>query len=188
MLRACLMARVSRRWCLVQTPVRRRGTILPRSATKPCNRRTSRYGIGVDLLGAELAYLLAAEKFAAATGAALSAGTGSTRARGRAAALIGWCAAFGRPCLCFFSHDFLFCFLLFRRWPEILLRGTKIPRDRESAPDTGYRFPLPMPYSLRLMRWPGPFPPVPPQPVEQAAAGPGPAVPRSACGARRGWP
>jgi hypothetical protein len=39
------MARVRRRWCVVQTPVRRRGTILPRSATKPCRRRTSRYGI-----------------------------------------------------------------------------------------------------------------------------------------------
>src|SRR5580693_6522715 len=45
MLRACLMARVRRRWCVVQTPVSRRGTILPRSATKPCSRRTSRYGI-----------------------------------------------------------------------------------------------------------------------------------------------
>jgi hypothetical protein len=44
-LRACLMARVRRRWCVVQTPVRRRGTILPRSATNPCNRRTSRYGM-----------------------------------------------------------------------------------------------------------------------------------------------
>src|SRR5271156_6026799 len=39
------MARVRRRWCVVQTPVRRRGTILPRSATKPCKSRTSRYGI-----------------------------------------------------------------------------------------------------------------------------------------------
>jgi len=45
MFRACLMARVRRRWCVVHTPVRRRGTILPRSATKPCSRRTSRYGI-----------------------------------------------------------------------------------------------------------------------------------------------
>src|ERR1700752_4021296 len=45
MFRACLIARVRRRWCVVHTPVRRRGTILPRSATKPCNRRTSRYGI-----------------------------------------------------------------------------------------------------------------------------------------------
>src|SRR6202789_3409807 len=43
MLRACLMAFDSRRWCVVHTPVNRRGTILPRSATKPCNRRTSRY-------------------------------------------------------------------------------------------------------------------------------------------------
>ena len=42
MLRACLMARVSLRWCVVQTPVRRRGTILPRSATNCCSRRTSR--------------------------------------------------------------------------------------------------------------------------------------------------
>jgi len=41
-LRACLMARVRRRWCVVQTPVSRRGTIFPRSATKPCSRRTSR--------------------------------------------------------------------------------------------------------------------------------------------------
>ena len=45
MFRACLIARVSRRWCVVQTPVNRRGTILPRSATNPCSRRTSRYGI-----------------------------------------------------------------------------------------------------------------------------------------------
>src|SRR5271163_918275 len=45
MLRACLMARVSLRWCVVQTPVRRRGTILPRSATNCCSRRTSRYGM-----------------------------------------------------------------------------------------------------------------------------------------------
>src|ERR1039457_5429074 len=39
------MARVRRRWCVVQTPVSRRGTIVPRSATNPCNSRTSRYGI-----------------------------------------------------------------------------------------------------------------------------------------------
>src|SRR6202167_5969414 len=45
MFRACLMARVRRRWWVVQTPVSRRGTILPRSATKPCSRRTSRYGM-----------------------------------------------------------------------------------------------------------------------------------------------
>src|ERR1700751_6077684 len=45
MLRACLIARVRRRWCVVHTPVSRRGTILPRSATKPCRRRTSRYGM-----------------------------------------------------------------------------------------------------------------------------------------------
>src|ERR1019366_7305353 len=45
MFRACLMARVRRRWCVVQTPVSRRGTILPRSATNPCNSLTSRYGI-----------------------------------------------------------------------------------------------------------------------------------------------
>src|ERR1017187_8919449 len=45
MFRACLMARVRRRWCVVQTPVSRRGTILPRSATNPCRSLTSRYGI-----------------------------------------------------------------------------------------------------------------------------------------------
>src|ERR1700685_4474730 len=45
MLRDCLMARVRRRWWVVQTPVSRRGTFLPRSATKPCSRRTSRYGM-----------------------------------------------------------------------------------------------------------------------------------------------
>src|ERR1039457_5045298 len=45
MFRGCLMARVRGRWCAVQTPVSRRGTILPRSATKPCSSRTSRYGI-----------------------------------------------------------------------------------------------------------------------------------------------
>src|ERR1700733_8813524 len=45
MLRDCLMARLRRRWWRVHTPVKRRGTILPRSATKPCSRRTSRYEI-----------------------------------------------------------------------------------------------------------------------------------------------
>src|ERR1035437_9318872 len=45
MFRACLMARVRRRWCVVHTPVSRRGTILPRSATNPCSRQTWRYGI-----------------------------------------------------------------------------------------------------------------------------------------------
>src|SRR5580698_6948282 len=39
------MARVRRRWCVVQTPVKRRGTIFPRSATNCCRSRTSRYGI-----------------------------------------------------------------------------------------------------------------------------------------------
>src|ERR1022692_4032572 len=45
MLRDCLMACETLRWWRVQTPVRRRGTILPRSATNPCSRRTSRYGM-----------------------------------------------------------------------------------------------------------------------------------------------
>src|SRR5580658_3172531 len=43
MLRACLIAFDSRRWCVVHTPVSRRGTIFPRSATNPCSSRTSRY-------------------------------------------------------------------------------------------------------------------------------------------------
>lgn len=41
MFRACLMASASRRWCGVQTPVRRRGTILPASATNCESSRTS---------------------------------------------------------------------------------------------------------------------------------------------------
>src|SRR5215471_8316059 len=41
MLRARLMAAVKRRWWGVHTPVKRRGTILPRSATNCCSRRTS---------------------------------------------------------------------------------------------------------------------------------------------------
>jgi hypothetical protein len=45
MFRACLIARVNRRWCVVHTPVKRRGTILPRSATNCCSSLTSRYGI-----------------------------------------------------------------------------------------------------------------------------------------------
>src|SRR6185437_2770625 len=41
MLRARLMAEVNCLWCGVHTPVTRRGTILPRSATNCCSRRTS---------------------------------------------------------------------------------------------------------------------------------------------------
>ena len=41
MLRACLMAEDNRRWCGVQTPVSRRGTILPLSATNCASSRTS---------------------------------------------------------------------------------------------------------------------------------------------------
>ena len=73
--------RVRRRWCVVQTPVRRRGVILPRSATNCCNRRTSRYGIASMLLNAELADLLATEELAATA----ACGAGGTRAAGRTA-------------------------------------------------------------------------------------------------------
>src|ERR1019366_1318975 len=40
-LRACLMGSARRRWCGVHTPVKRRGTILPDSATNCPSRRTS---------------------------------------------------------------------------------------------------------------------------------------------------
>src|ERR1700684_4258790 len=65
MLRACLMARVRRRWCVVQTPVSRRGTILPRSATKPCRRRTSRYGMASIFSAQNLQTFLRRENFLA---------------------------------------------------------------------------------------------------------------------------
>ena len=81
MFRACLMARVRRRWCVVQTPVSRRGTILPRSATNALQQAHVAVGNRVDLLGAELADLLAAEELAAAAGSA--AGTAAGRGRSR---------------------------------------------------------------------------------------------------------
>ena len=61
---------------------------------------------------------------------------------------------------------FLFCFLLFRRWPGSSLSGTKVPRDQgtgkaRSTTATAFYPLLPVSCSLRLMRLPGRFPPGP---------------------------
>ena len=73
MFRACLMASDRRRWCGVQTPVRRRGTILPLSATNCAEQPHVLVVDGFDLLHAELANLLAAEILASAFAAAARA-------------------------------------------------------------------------------------------------------------------
>jgi hypothetical protein len=79
MFRACLMARDRRRWCGVQTPVRRRGTILPLSATNLRQQPDVFVVDGLNLLHAEFANLLAAKIFAPTFAATTwSAGTGRT--------------------------------------------------------------------------------------------------------------
>jgi hypothetical protein len=88
MLRACLTASAKRRWQGVHTPLRRRGTILPRSEMN-CE---------IDLLHAELANLAPAEKLALIGNDRFVAARGSLRTGNRLTAS-GLCHISISPCV-----------------------------------------------------------------------------------------
>ena len=94
MLRACLMASVSRRWCGAHTPEMRRGTILPRSAMKRVQQPHVLVVDVVDLLDAEAAHLLAPEILLLAGRDRLVAAGGPLR---RADGSSPFCSAIGFP-------------------------------------------------------------------------------------------